>query len=280
MILVSDSDETTSMLLEPLKVLNGHGFLTINSQPQVNGAPSTDAVVGWGGSNGFVYQKAYLEFFCSPQSVERLLAILDEGHYPTLSYQAINRDGKLKSNVDLDNVNAVTWGVFSNCEILQPTIVDPQSFVAWKDEAFSLWTTMWQSIYGKDSVSWSLIEDIKANWFLVNIVENDYINGNIFGPFAELLQHEKQWKRIKNVFKASLQSQHQKWCCSSWKRTLSPEDTVTLTLDSAKPHDDLTDEAGISTVSSPSIKSGAVEEISGLIENLLSGTDVITERTD
>lgn len=225
------------MLLEPLKLLNGRGFLTINSQPQVNGAPSTDGVVGWGNSNGFVYQKAYLEFFCSPQSVERLLSIIDEGDYPSLSYQAINRDGKLKSNVDLNAVNAVTWGVFQNCEILQPTIVDPQSFVAWKDEAFSLWTTMWQSIYSKESVSWSLIEGIKSNWFLVNIVENDYINGNIFGPFVELLRDDPQSKKIRNIIKKSLQSQHQKWCCSSWKRIMSPEETITLTMDSDKQRD-------------------------------------------
>ena len=40
-----------------LVTLNQHGLLTINSQPAVNGAPSEDKVFGWGGPNGFIYQK-------------------------------------------------------------------------------------------------------------------------------------------------------------------------------------------------------------------------------
>jgi len=55
--------ETNSILSELLQ-LNQSGFWTINSQPRVNGASSNDPAVGWGGSGGVVYQKAYLEFFC------------------------------------------------------------------------------------------------------------------------------------------------------------------------------------------------------------------------
>lgn len=40
-------------------------------------------------------------------------------------------------------VNAVTWGVFDAREIIQPTVVDKQSFYAWKDEAFGLWLSQW-----------------------------------------------------------------------------------------------------------------------------------------
>ncbi len=29
-------------------------------------------------------------------------------------------------------VNAVTWGVFPAREVVQPTVVDPQSFLVWK----------------------------------------------------------------------------------------------------------------------------------------------------
>ena len=35
-----------------LEQLNGQGYLTINSQPCVNGAKSDDAVHGWGGPGG------------------------------------------------------------------------------------------------------------------------------------------------------------------------------------------------------------------------------------
>ena len=44
-------------------------------------------------------------------------------------------------------MNAVTWGVFPDKEIVQPTIVDASSFRVWKDEAFELWVKQWASIY-------------------------------------------------------------------------------------------------------------------------------------
>lgn len=49
-------------ILQNLLELNRHFIFTINSQPKVNGKPSTDPVVGWGPSRGYVYQKEYLEF--------------------------------------------------------------------------------------------------------------------------------------------------------------------------------------------------------------------------
>lgn len=42
----------TGHIKEALVALNRAGYLTINSQPRVNGAPSTDPNVGWGGPNG------------------------------------------------------------------------------------------------------------------------------------------------------------------------------------------------------------------------------------
>ena len=47
----------TSIISSQLARMNELGFLTINSQPAVNGARSNDKVFGWGPSNGFVYQK-------------------------------------------------------------------------------------------------------------------------------------------------------------------------------------------------------------------------------
>lgn len=47
----------TAVIGKQLEKLNELGFLTINSQPAVNGAPSNDKVHGWGPSNGYVYQK-------------------------------------------------------------------------------------------------------------------------------------------------------------------------------------------------------------------------------
>ena len=56
--------------------MNEMGFLTINSQPAVDGAPSNDKVHGWGPSNGYVYQKAYLEFFVRPDLLAALLPVI------------------------------------------------------------------------------------------------------------------------------------------------------------------------------------------------------------
>jgi methylenetetrahydrofolate reductase (NADPH) len=42
----------TGHIKDQLVALNRHGFLTINSQPKVNGAPSCDKEVGWGGPGG------------------------------------------------------------------------------------------------------------------------------------------------------------------------------------------------------------------------------------
>lgn len=64
----------TLLLKDQLAWCNSNGILTINSQPNVNAAPSADPIVGWGPPGGFVYQRAYLEFFCSR---ELALGILD-----------------------------------------------------------------------------------------------------------------------------------------------------------------------------------------------------------
>ena len=96
-----------------------------------------------------------------------------------ISYQAVNKSGDIISNVIRDNVNVVTWGVFPGEKIKQPTIVDARSFMIWKDEAFSLWINDWASIYEKDSISYSIINNIYENYFLVNIVDNDFISSNM-----------------------------------------------------------------------------------------------------
>jgi methylenetetrahydrofolate reductase (NADPH) len=42
----------TSAITQQLAQLNKAGYLTINSQPRVNAAPSDDPKVGWGGPGG------------------------------------------------------------------------------------------------------------------------------------------------------------------------------------------------------------------------------------
>jgi methylenetetrahydrofolate reductase (NADPH) len=153
------------------------GYFTINSQPKINGLPSEDAEVGWGGPGGRVYQKAYLEFFTSKDKLDRLLKSVRSKE--NISYEAININGDLITNLPENNAMAVTWGVFPNKEIIQPTIVDTRSFLIWKDEAFSLWMNDWASIYEAKSESYKLIKEIYDTYYLVNIVDNDYVNGDL-----------------------------------------------------------------------------------------------------
>jgi len=48
-----------------------------------------------------------------------------------ISYYAVNKAGDLRTNAPNDGPNAVTWGVFPGKEIVQPTIVETISFLAW-----------------------------------------------------------------------------------------------------------------------------------------------------
>jgi len=176
--------EETRRISEQLVTLNRAGYLTINSQPAVNGATSDDPEVGWGGPGGMVYQKAYLELFLSD---EKLRAFLDRvGNFLTLSYQAVNAAGEHRTNLRHDAVSAVTWGIFPGKEIIQPTVVDVESFQVWKDEAFAIWREEWASMYPEGSASRELLEEIHGSYWLLNLVENDYVNGDIFAIFRDL----------------------------------------------------------------------------------------------
>lgn len=96
--------------------MNQNYFFTINSQPRVNGVSSSDKVFGWGPDKGYVYQKAYFEFFLPAQLLEPLINWLKKDDQ--VSYQAMNFKGLEIKNVSDDDVNAVTWGVFPAKEII------------------------------------------------------------------------------------------------------------------------------------------------------------------
>ncbi|KAG2433005.1 hypothetical protein HXX76_008732 [Chlamydomonas incerta] len=165
-------------LRDPLAALNANGYLTINSQPRVNGAASDDAVHGWGGPGGYVYGKAYVEFFCSPEAWETMRAKLDAA--PSITYLATTAAGSPSGNMAADAVNAVTWGVFPGKEVIQPTVVCAPSFAVWKDEAFELWASEWGALYEEGSASRALLAGIKDSWVLVSVVDNDYVGGDLF----------------------------------------------------------------------------------------------------
>lgn len=160
--ITSESEAIRSELVN----LNRRGLLTITSQPSVNGVKSTHPVHGWGPKGGYVYQKAYVELLISPQLISELIVRIERN--PNMTYYAVTKDGDLRTNAATEGPNAVTWGVFPGKEIVQPTIVETISFLAWKDEAYQLGTS-WAKCYPASSPSRQLIDKIMDTWYLINI---------------------------------------------------------------------------------------------------------------
>ncbi|KAL4797042.1 methylenetetrahydrofolate reductase-domain-containing protein [Aspergillus venezuelensis] len=181
----SDSPITpeTNAIKDPLVELNKRGFLTINSQPAVNGAKSSHPVYGWGPKNGFVYQKAYLELLVPPYLIDELISRINANS--DLTYHAVTKAGLLRTNTR-DSPNALTWGIFAGREVVQPTIVETVSFLAWKDEAYQLGED-WAKCHEATSPSRKLLQGIMDDWYLVNIVNNDFHNTyDLFNLFKDL----------------------------------------------------------------------------------------------
>jgi methylenetetrahydrofolate reductase (NADPH) len=163
--------QEASIIRQDLVDLNRRGILTINSQPAVDGVKSSDPVHGWGPRGGYVYQKSYLEVLVSPELIAEVITKIERNL--DMTYYAVNKSGDLKTNAPGDGPNAVTWGVFPGKEIVQPTIVETISFLAWKDEFFHLGQD-WAECHSSSTPSRYLIEDLMDTWYLVNIVDNDF----------------------------------------------------------------------------------------------------------
>ena len=181
----------TLMIKNFLNNMNQHGLLTINSQPKVNCAPASDPFVGWGPRNkrkgGYIYQREYVEFFCTKEQLEIIIEILKTNN--TIAYVAVNKDSEVISNISEGDVIAMTWGIFPNREVLQPTILDPFIFKTWwREEAFSVWVNEWGELYDKQSSTYLLLENIMNTYFLVNVLENDFVEGNLEVVFNEIFE--------------------------------------------------------------------------------------------
>ena len=66
-------------------------------------------------------------------------------------------------------------------------MVDSSAFQVWKDEAFELWTSVWGSIYPSSSASRKVIAGIAATYYHVYMVDNNFVDGDIFAAFKHLL---------------------------------------------------------------------------------------------
>ncbi|KJK86246.1 Methylenetetrahydrofolate reductase [Metarhizium anisopliae BRIP 53284] len=175
----------SSTIQSRLVEMNGKGWLTVASQPAVNGISSSDRTFGWGPVNGFVFQKAFAEFFL-PSADWHMLAEKLKGsdYFDSVCFYAANAKGDFVSS-DISggrstrtvaaSTNAVTWGVFPGKEIVTPTIIEEVSFKAWSEEAFGLWGE-WAKVYGRGSESEKVLSGIRSDYWLGNIIHHDFID--------------------------------------------------------------------------------------------------------
>ncbi|KAG5645575.1 hypothetical protein DXG03_005713 [Asterophora parasitica] len=180
------------LILEHLEKLTKRGWWTVGSQPGVDGARSADEVFGWGPRSGYVFQKAFVEFFCSAEDVDAIGRRVEERGKGWVHWFAGNDKGECRGNVPENDRNAVTWGVFPGQEIAQTTIIEKESFLSWKvgynqpgsskDEAFSIWFD-WASFYRPGSEERKLLEGVRDERWLVSIVHHDYKNTDALWTF-------------------------------------------------------------------------------------------------
>lgn len=64
--------------------------------------------------------------------------------------------------------------------------MDAASFVVWKDEAFALWKSRWANEYPEGSESRTVLDSVVNTFYLVNIVDNNYVDGDLFQIFVQL----------------------------------------------------------------------------------------------
>jgi methylenetetrahydrofolate reductase (NADPH) len=186
--------ETETIRKELLSLIEGRGFWTLASQPAVNGVKSDDKVFGWGPpGEGFIFQKAFVEFFVPRQawanelrpSLQKhgedeigWLKTDSEGNFESSASPETSVDATTsKSAVGETGVNAVTWGVFRGKEIVTPTIIEEQSFRAWGDEAYGIWEE-WRRLFPRGSQEEKFLELCKRESVLVNVVGQQFAGGD------------------------------------------------------------------------------------------------------
>ncbi|PNY26083.1 Methylenetetrahydrofolate reductase [Tolypocladium capitatum] len=165
--------------------LNNKGWWTVASQPAANGVPSGDSTFGWGPTNGFVFQKSFVEFFIPSSDWETLSDKLNAPEVRDVvcffaasakgDFASSDSSGGANSASPEASTNAVTWGVFPGKEIVTPTIIEEVSFRAWSEEAFGIWGE-WAKVYGRGSDSEKLLSGIKEDYWLVNIIHHDFVD--------------------------------------------------------------------------------------------------------
>jgi len=172
-------EETFAIVPSLLRLTKEKSWWTVGSQPAVDGVPSTDDTYGFGPKGGYVYQKAFVEFFADEEDVRTLAQKIEERQAKNddirdmTFYAAGRQQDQFLTNMEKGEANAVTWGIFPGKEIVTTTLIEEMSFKSWKEEAFSIWAE-WESVHPPKSTSRRLLESLKNKKWLISIVHHDY----------------------------------------------------------------------------------------------------------
>jgi methylenetetrahydrofolate reductase (NADPH) len=177
---VSQPPGVESVTIKPdLVKLCKFGILPINAQARVNAALSSDPTVGWGDPDGIVFQKAYVELFCSPAHFGLLRRKFDE--HRKVEWLAATRTGQLMSSKRKSKVTALTWGVFPGQPIQEPTSMDSDKFLVWRNKAFALWRLFPEAT----EASRAHLQEIMDSWYLVCVLDNDFLYSDLFPTLTQ-----------------------------------------------------------------------------------------------
>ncbi|MCJ1385408.1 hypothetical protein MMC17_008531 [Xylographa soralifera] len=180
------NEETRVIKHELCRLIEERGWWSIASQPAVDGVSSDDPIFGWGPKGGFVFQKAFVEFFIPEKDWKTIVRpyLNSTVVAPDVSWYAapcpsstVTENNSFESSDPASAVNSVTWGVFPGKEIVTPTIVEEVSFRAWVDEAFGIWAE-WEHCYAPESRSRCLLQEERERCWLVNVICHDFRQKN------------------------------------------------------------------------------------------------------
>ncbi|KAI9477182.1 methylenetetrahydrofolate reductase (NAD(P)H) met13 [Coemansia sp. RSA 989] len=162
----------TERIREELVRLNELGYWTLASQPALDGVSSSDETHGWGPRGGYVYQKAFVECFVPGTLFPAFLSRLQSAS-ERITFYAANRQGDFMTNAQQSDGTALTWGVFPGRAVVQPTLIDKMSFLAWRAEAFQTWRD-WAAMFPLESDESRFLLGTANDCWLVNVIDNDY----------------------------------------------------------------------------------------------------------
>lgn len=171
----------TALILPQLLAFNSRNWWTIASQPAVDGLPSSHSIHGWGPKGGFVFQKAFVEFFLPATDWQSYLRphLMSPSVRTGVSWYVGDSRGNFESSDQEGSaaVHAVTWGMFPGKEITTATMVEEASFRAWAEEAFGLWTE-WARVAGEgptgSTEARQFLRKCREESVLVNVIGHEF----------------------------------------------------------------------------------------------------------